>query len=421
MNSKAPLQLLTRNLFMQRGASINFLIIPVILISFSVAPLSIHSQNNKDPFNIEQIAAFQKPQQVMLISEKELPIGQLQKGQHAFNLKTNSISKLRNNYHELISSEIPDGNGKAHKFIYTEYNFFSPEFEINLLKENQIIKLNNVDRGLHLKGIQKNNSNSISSLSIFENELYGSAYNSDGLKINITPTRSSENQSALCLITDENLVDFSNLKFECNTDDFRHYIGSELSVSSRLNDNCKSVLISIDVDYALYLKFKGNVQNISNYVTGLFNNVHTLYKKEAISIALSQINIHATEDRFTHRTASEDLESFRTRYPNTKKTIKLLLSGYEKDKIASLGGISYINTLCTPSYSYAFVNVNGTFENYSIYSWDIFATTHELGHIMGSRHTHACVWGPKNNAALDNCAKVEGSCGNPGIPKKEQS
>lgn len=418
MNSKAPLQLRTWNPFTQSGALLNFLIIPVILISFSVAPLSIHSQNSKDPFNIEQLAEIQKPQQVTLISEQELPIGQLQKGQHVFNLKTNSISKLRNNYHELISSEIPDGNGKTHKFLYTEYDFFSPDFEINLLKENQIIKLNNVDRGLHLKGIQKNNSNSISSLSIFENELYGSAYNSNGLKINITPTSSSEYLATQCLITDENLVDFSNLKFECNTDDFRHYIGSEFSVSTRLNDNCKSVLISIDVDYALYLKFKGNVQSISNYVTGLFNNVHTLYKKEAISIALSQINIHATDDRFTHRTASEDLEFFRTRYPNTKKTIKLLLSGYEKNKIASLGGISYINTLCTPSYSYAFVNVNGTYENYSIYSWDVFATTHELGHIMGSRHTHACVWGPKNNVALDNCAKVEGSCGNPGIPKK---
>lgn len=61
MNSKALIQLLTRNLFTQRGASIHFLIIPVILISFSIAPLSIHSQNNKDPFNIEQIAAFQNP------------------------------------------------------------------------------------------------------------------------------------------------------------------------------------------------------------------------------------------------------------------------------------------------------------------------------------------------------------------------
>lgn len=418
MNSTPHINLNTLNLFNQRCSFISFIVIGVIIMSFSVAPLSIYSQNNIDPFKIVQLAQSQKPTLVPLFAQKNVSNEHLPQAQGLFNVEIKQINKLRNNYHELISSEIPDNNGKTHKFLYTEFDFFAPEFVVNLLNENETIILKNVDRGLHLKGMQKNNSSSISSLSIFENELYGSAYNSDGLKISITPAQSSELGATQCLITDENLIDFKSQNFECNTDDFRHYIGSEFTINNRLNDNCKSVLIAIDVDYALYLKYKGNVQNISNYVTGLFNNVHTLYKKEGISIALSQINIHTTDDRFTHRTASEDLESFRTRYPNVKKTVKILLSGFEKDKIASLGGISYINTLCTPSYSYAFVNVNGTFSNYTVYSWDVFAVTHELGHIMGSRHTHACVWGPKNNIAIDNCAKVEGSCGNPGIPKK---
>jgi hypothetical protein len=42
--------------------------------------------------------------------------------------------------------------------------------------------------------------------------------------------------------------------------------------------------------------------------------------------------------------------------------------------------------------------------------------THEMGHLMGSRHTHACVWNG-NNTAIDGCSgATEGGCALPGIP-----
>ena len=46
--------------------------------------------------------------------------------------------------------------------------------------------------------------------------------------------------------------------------------------------------------------------------------------------------------------------------------------------------------------------------------------THEQGHLMGSRHTHACVWNG-NNTAIDGCGPAagygyEGSCSGAPIP-----
>jgi hypothetical protein len=41
--------------------------------------------------------------------------------------------------------------------------------------------------------------------------------------------------------------------------------------------------------------------------------------------------------------------------------------------------------------------------------------THEMGHLMGSNHTHSCVWNG-NNTAIDGCAATEGSCARPGNP-----
>jgi hypothetical protein len=49
------------------------------------------------------------------------------------------------------------------------------------------------------------------------------------------------------------------------------------------------------------------------------------------------------------------------------------------------------------------------------YSYNIYNFSHELGHLFGSRHTHACVWNG-DDTAIDGCAATEGGCALPPIP-----
>ena len=85
---------------------------------------------------------------------------------------------------------------------------------------------------------------------------------------------------------------------------------------------------------------------------------------------------------------------------------------------AASGGIAVLDGLCqtNPDWRKCFASIDGVFSNVPTYSWDVMVVTHEMGHVIGSKHTHACAWNG-NNTAIDGCAgSVEGSCQLPGIP-----
>lgn len=91
----------------------------------------------------------------------------------------------------------------------------------------------------------------------------------------------------------------------------------------------------------------------------------------------------------------------------------------------TMGGVAWLGTICSgynsrnSSGPYAFCNVGG-YVNPAIptwpptlnYFWDVEVTTHEMGHTLGSPHTHACYWNG-NNTAIDGCYTLEGSCAMP--------
>ncbi|MBK8955712.1 MAG: T9SS type A sorting domain-containing protein [Saprospiraceae bacterium] len=371
-----------------------------------------------DPFGIKQLSQIERAKTRQLFYNIHPGKQSEIKGSSIIaDLNPDVQMDLMEEYHPLLKISLPQLSQNGSDFLFTEYNFYTEDFNVNLISDQGSAKTE-VNRGLHFKGIPTDGSRGFASLSVFTNAVYGSYTQQDGKLYTVTPLNATLEKSVQCLITDESKLNWAEMANGCHTDDYRDYMGSQVEMSVRSSDQCKRIEISIDVDYDLYLKLGKNTQAVSNYVTGLFNNVHTLFRNEGISIALAQLNIHVMEDNFTHMSASSDLESFRKKYANTNKTVRFLLSGYSKNGKATLGGIAYINTVCNSTYSYAYGNVLGSYEQSPAYSWDVFVVAHELGHTFGSRHTHACVWGPQKNKAIDNCAKLEGSCAAPGLPKK---
>ena len=83
------------------------------------------------------------------------------------------------------------------------------------------------------------------------------------------------------------------------------------------------------------------------------------------------------------------------------------------------GGIAYVDVLCNNSWGYAFSSALNSNTSFGFpnppYTWNLFVVSHEIGHNVGSSHTHWCGWAADpafnfSGGPIDNCVSVEGSC-----------
>jgi len=380
------------------------------LILFFAFYILVDSQNfaqqTSDPFGILKIKASHP------IVKEDLLKSDLSKSTDEskihYKLPLKQLNKWMDQYHPIISTNLELPEGKKEECYLTPFDFFEPNFKTYLIHKDTQEEIS-LERGRHYKGILRGENNAYFDLSLFTNEMRGLLVKGNKNTISLKSTEIQNNQ-LLCTARKDETAEENDELFECHTDDVMHYLETGREMNSRLRDNCNRVSISVRADYELYRRFGNNPQAVTNYITGLFNNLNTIYRREDIQISLAEIFIHVSPDGFPNTTSTLALDFFRRNYQNYSGDIHLCLSGVLKNGRASLGGIAYINALCVKAYSYAYVNVNTQFLQFPQYSFDIYATAHELGHILGSRHTHACVWGPNKNQALDNCARVEGSC-----------
>ncbi len=295
--------------------------------------------------------------------------------------------------HSTLRVDIPSFDGKILELELFKAEIYSEGFRVVTSESNDQAVATSL--GLHYRGVLAGAPESIVAFSFFETQAMG-MISLEGHNIAIVP---DELHLGEYLLFDDADIALG-IPFSCEVlEHGNHDIGYGNPQPSLFSSKC--IRVYIECDYALFLN-KGSRQATVDWITAVFNNVATLYQNETISTAISEIMVWTTSDPYSKTDSYTALTQFRNRRPTFNGDLAHLaaLGGQ------NIGGIAWLDVLCT-SYKYAYSNIASTYRNVPAYSWTVQVFTHEMGHNIGSNHTHWCGW---VGGALDNCYQPEGSC-----------
>ena len=312
---------------------------------------------------------------------------------------------------EAISLNLPTINRNAIQLDLVKVSVVSDDFIVSTDKGPYTLKPEVL--GVHYRGIIKGKETSLASISFYGEEIMGMVSESDMGNI-IVGKLGGENESGEHLVySDLDLKE--NVEYACETPDpGKPYTREQLMprAATDFRDVGDCVSFYVEADYDLYQNKGGTDQTIT-YLTGAFNQVQTLYANENLSTTVSEMFVWSSPSPYSGSSSSGFLDQFQNTRPNYNGDLAILIN------LANTGGVAYVNGLCSFNkiYSMGYAGINTNFNNVPNYSWTVDVIAHELGHLFGSQHTHACVWNG-NGSAIDGCYNTEGGCANPGYPTK---
>lgn len=310
-------------------------------------------------------------------------------------LKIAELKRLVSEKPEFIEITFPFDGGQQITVELYKKQIFTSDFKVVTDKGKEV----GYTPGVYYQGIVKDNNASIVAFSFFNNDIVGVASTPELGNIVVGKVKNSED-----------FVSYSDSKltgsnpFVCGVDGLKENQGKKISYNPNVNkkttltDNC--VRIFYEAGFGPYTQNGSNVTTTTNWVTAMHNNVSTLYANENVRVALSEIFVWTTTDPY-----SGSPSAILNQYKATRTSFNGDLAQLLRNPATT--SIAFVDGLCTNS-RYSYCGMNFTYQNVPTYSWNIEAMTHELGHNLGSPHTHACFWNG-NNTAIDGCGPASGN------------
>lgn len=314
-------------------------------------------------------------------------------------INNSEIIKIIDHRYETIEIQIPY-KGESITIELFKVEPFAAGFNVNTDQEKNI----SYSKGVYYRGIVKGNDNSIAAFNFFNNEMNGVVSSSKLGNLNIGKLLKKSNQKQYVIYSDNDFL--IDADFTCHTSEG---VANTNSDSNKQQNTAieKTVTTYLEVGYQAYQQNGNDMTATINWITSIFNNVQTLYSNDGISISLKTIFVWTVDDYY-RLSANYIIPAFTNIRPSFDGDVGFI-ADIDPD---AFGGQAFgIASLCTER-NYAYGDIYLDFNTVPNYSKSVNTMAHELGHVLGSHHTHACLWNG-NNTAIDGCAQSYGGCVTP--------
>ncbi len=379
----------TRNVFC------SFLALLLVCVSFS----SYSQGTVKEQVQLQKEQLESIPSVSVFIKENK---DQLNAGDYSylkdydlFSLRKNLVSDLADQKRKVLRLLLPL-EGKEITLNLVEANIFTAEFKIT--KASDPTAKVDYDFGAYYWGEVAGEAQSFVGVSIFENEIAGLISIGDK-----TYNLGQVEETELHIL-------YKNTDMITPPESFCS--APPDGPSSQIEQQLKSVMLGPENCVNMYVETafnifqtRGSVASVVDYVTAVFVEVSALYTNEAINLQLNELFVWDVADPYTPAPSDPTQGSLGFLF-----NFRDALNGNYNGDLAHLlhysntnGGIAYTDVVCGNSvFGVGYSGIDNTYNNVPTYSWTIEVIAHELGHNLGSPHTHDCVWNG-NNTQIDDC------------------
>ena len=291
-------------------------------------------------------------------------------------------------------------NGEQLNLILEKSNIFAEGFKITTFSNPD--KALDFDPGLHYHGTVEGENNSVVAISVHDDYISGVVRTSKG-NYNLGKLKNAQNEHVVYL---DRLLKHS-YDFKCATEADGHTYSREMLEDNADNRNVGDCIrVYIEVGYSV-TEDLGSAGAASAFAIDLFNQSFSLFATESINMTISSMYVWNAPDPYT----GPSLIQYLTQFQNATDVLvgdigHLLVFDGEDGEGGGGGGVAdTINGLCGPTVNNRLcltVLEKTSVEELPTYSRNVKVVTHEMGHLLGSNHTHACVWNG-NNTQIDDC------------------
>lgn len=282
--------------------------------------------------------------------------------------------------------------GSRREFLFAEHRVRSQHY--NLATSSGILhsggKTLRTYRAIDLESGQK------AVLTIDRDQLYMIVMTDRG-NYEITPLRDTDYHKGIYA------SDISTPQWSCANDDIARPMTT--TGGSRFGE-CLEVYV--ECDFTTYQDHGSSVSSTESWVITMMNAVIMLYEDLDIPLVVSEIFIWDTNDPYESESSLSGMrDAFKDEIQNDYNgRIAMLVStrpigGGLADGIGGVCG-SYEDF---PSPYAVTTSLTTSYSAFPAYSYNIYVLTHEIGHVLGAHHTHACMWNG-NNTQIDDCGNV---------------